>query len=76
MGGACGTEGRQVRCIQGFWWGDLRERDNLEDRRRSRDNIKMDLQDVGWRNMDWTDLAKGRDRWPALLDAVMNLWVL
>ena len=31
-------------------------------RRRCRDNIKMDLQDVGRRNMDWTDLAKGRDR--------------
>jgi len=44
-------------------------------RRRWRDNIKMDLQHVGWRNTDWTDLAKGRDRWLALLDAVMNLWV-
>jgi hypothetical protein len=42
---------------------------------RWRENIKMDLQDVGWRNMDWTDLAKGRDRWPTLLVAVMNLWV-
>jgi hypothetical protein len=44
-------------------------------RRRWRDNIKMDLQDVGWGNMDWTDMAKGRDRWPTLLDAIMNLQV-
>jgi hypothetical protein len=44
-------------------------------RRRWRDKIKIDLQDAGWRNMDWADLAKGRDRWPVLLDAVMNLWV-
>jgi hypothetical protein len=31
MGGACGTYGRQERCIQGFGEGDLRERDHLED---------------------------------------------
>jgi hypothetical protein len=35
----------------------------------------MDLQVVQWVNMDWTDMAKGRDRWPALLNAVMNLQV-
>ena len=33
----------------GFWWGNLRERDHSEDtRRRWEDNIKMDIQDVGW----------------------------
>jgi hypothetical protein len=31
-----------------FWWGDLREGDNLGD--ADVDNIKMDLQDVGWGN--------------------------
>jgi hypothetical protein len=41
----------------GFWWGSLRERDHLEDRRRSEDNIKMDRQEVGWGNTDWIDLA-------------------
>jgi hypothetical protein len=30
-----------------FWWGDLRERHQLEDRHRWEDNIKMDLQKVG-----------------------------
>jgi hypothetical protein len=36
----------------GFWWGDLRERDHLEDPRV--DNIKMDLQEVGWEHgLDW-----------------------
>jgi hypothetical protein len=34
----------------GFLWGNLRERDHFEDRRRWEDNIKMDLQDVGWRH--------------------------
>ena len=44
-------------------------------RHRCEDNIKMDLQDVGWRGMDWIDLAQDRDRWWALVNVVMNLWV-
>jgi hypothetical protein len=31
-----------------FWWENLRERDYLEDRRRWEDNIKMNIQEVGW----------------------------
>jgi hypothetical protein len=27
------------------------------------DNIKMDLQEVGWGGMDWTDVAQDRERW-------------
>jgi hypothetical protein len=35
-------------------------------------NIKMDLQEVEWEDMEWIYLAQGRDRWQALLNAVMN----
>ena len=31
MGGACSTYGGEERCITGFWWGNLREIDHLED---------------------------------------------
>jgi hypothetical protein len=44
-------------------------------RRRWEDNIKMDLREVGWGGMDWMNLAQDRDRWRALVNAVMNLRV-
>jgi hypothetical protein len=42
---------------------------------RWEDNIKMDLQEVGWGGIEWIDLAQDRDRWRALVYTVMNLWV-
>ena len=44
-------------------------------RRRWEDNIKVDLQEVGCGGMDWIKLAQDRDRWRALVNAVMNLQV-
>jgi hypothetical protein len=46
-------------------------------RQRSRwvDNIRMDLGEVGWGDVDWIGLAKDRDRWRALVDSVLNLRV-
>ena len=43
-------------------------------RLRWENNIKMDHQEVGcWGGMDWIELAHYRDRWRALVNAVMNL---
>jgi len=44
-------------------------------RRRWVDNIRMDLQDVGYGYMDWIGLAQERDSWRTLVSAVMNLRV-
>jgi hypothetical protein len=39
------------------------------------DNIRMDLGEVRWGDVDWIGLAKDRDRWRDLVKAVMNLRV-
>jgi len=44
-------------------------------RRRWKDNIKIDLQEMGCAGMDWIELAQDRDRWRALVNAVMNFGV-
>jgi hypothetical protein len=37
------------------------------------DNIRMDLGEVGWGEVDWIGLAQDRDKWRALVNAVMNI---
>ena len=44
-------------------------------RHRWENNIKMNLKEVGWGGMDWIKLTQVRDRWRALVNVVMNLWV-
>jgi hypothetical protein len=39
------------------------------------DNIRMDLVEVGWGDVDWIGLAQVRGKWRALVNAVMNLLV-
>jgi len=64
------------RCIQGCGGGNLRGKRRFgRPRPRWEDNIKMDLQEVGCADLDWIDLAQDRDRWRALVNAVMNLRV-
>jgi hypothetical protein len=45
-------------------------------RRRWEDGIRMDLREIGWGSVGWTQVAQGRDRWRALVNTVMNLRVL
>jgi hypothetical protein len=44
-------------------------------RRRWVNNIRMDLGEVGWGNMDWIGLAQDRNRWRALVNSVLNFHV-
>ena len=48
----------------GFWWGDLRERNHLDDICiDGRIILKMDLEEVEWGGIDWIALAQDRDSW-------------
>jgi hypothetical protein len=42
-------------------------------RHRWVDNIKMDVGEVGWGDVDWIGLAQDRNRWRALMNSVLNL---
>jgi hypothetical protein len=42
-------------------------------RHRCDDNITMDFQEVGWRDMDWIDMAQNRDGWRAVVNTGMEI---
>jgi hypothetical protein len=68
--------GRQERLYKVLVWRTKGKRSLGRPRRRRGVNIKMDHQEMVWGGMDWIDLAQSRDRWPALVNAVMDFRVL
>jgi hypothetical protein len=55
--------------------GNLKGRDNMKD--LSIDGrIRMNLREVCWEVVDWTHLVQGKEQWQALVNMVMNVWVL
>jgi hypothetical protein len=75
MGGACSEYG-EGKCVYRVLVGKPEGKIPLgRPRRRWEDNIKMDLQEMGFEVMDWIELALDTDRWRALVNAVMKLRV-
>jgi len=75
MGGACSSYG-EWRGVYRVLVGKPEGRRPLgRPRRRWEVNIRMDLREVGCGCVDWMVLAQDRDRWRALVSAVMNLRV-
>jgi len=72
MSGACSTYGER-RGVNGVLAGIPKEKRPVgRPRLRWEDNIKMDLQEGGYGDMDWIELSQDSDRWRTLVNAVMN----
>jgi hypothetical protein len=76
MGGSCRTNGGEEESLY-IIGGKARgkERPLARPRHRWVDNIRMDLGEVGWGDMNWIGLIKDRNRLRALVDSVLNLRV-
>ena len=72
MGGARSTYGGRGEVHTGFWWGNLRESDNLGDTGIGGRIILKWMFRKSAGSRDWIDLAQSRDRWRGLVNAVMN----
>jgi hypothetical protein len=75
MRGACSTNGEKrnvYRLLAGKPEG---KRPLGRSRRRWVDNIRMDLGEVGWGDVNWIGLTQDRSRWRALVNSVLNLRV-
>jgi hypothetical protein len=68
-----GEERKMYRVLVGKLEG---KRPLTRPRYRWQDGIRMDLREFGWEGAEWIHLAENKDQWPALVNAVMNLWVL
>ena len=75
MGRACSTYGESRGLYRVLVGKSDRKKPLGRPRRKWKDNIKMILQEVGFGCMDWSDVAQDRDRWLALVNAVVNLRV-
>ena len=73
--GICGTYGGTGEVYAGFWWGGAPDGKRPLGRPKCRweNNIKIYLQEVGWVGIDWIYPSQDRDRWRAVVNAVMNL---
>jgi hypothetical protein len=69
---------RRRKCT-GFWWDNQKERDHLKDQGvdgRMGSEWILQFRETGWGGVEWIRLAQDRDRWRAVVNAVMNLRVL
>jgi hypothetical protein len=75
MGGSCSTNGGEEEAYS-LLVGKPEGKGPLGRPRRSWvDNIRMDLGEVGWGDVDWIGLAHDRNRWRAVVNSVLNLRV-
>jgi hypothetical protein len=75
MGGSCSTNGEKTNAYRLLVGKPEGRRPLGRPRRRWVDNIRVDLGEVVWGDVDWIDLAKDRNSWRALVNSVLNFRV-
>jgi hypothetical protein len=75
MGGAFSTNGEKRNAYRLLVGKPERKKTLGRTRRRWLDNIRIDLVEMGWGDVDWIGLAQDRNRWRALVNSVLNLRV-
>jgi hypothetical protein len=74
VGGACSANGEKT--AYNFLVGKPEGKSPLRrPRLRWVDNIKMALLEIAWDGTDWIGVAQESDKWGALVDVVLNLWI-
>jgi hypothetical protein len=75
MGGPCSTNGEKMNAYRLLVGKPEGKRPLGRPRRRRVDNIRMDLGEVRWGDVDWIGLAQDRNRWRTLVHSVLKLRV-
>jgi hypothetical protein len=71
MGGSCSTNEREEDAYRLLVGKPQGKRDHYEDQ----DNIRMDLGDVAWCDVDWIGLVQDKNRWRDIVNSLLNLRV-
>jgi hypothetical protein len=75
MDGSCSTNGEKRNAYRLLVGKPEGKRPLRRPRSRWVDNIRMYLREGGWGDVDWSGLAKDRNRWRAVVNSVLNLRV-
>jgi hypothetical protein len=71
MGGSCSTKGGRASLCSGKYRG----KETTRQAKRYVDNNKIALAEIRCGGVDWIGLTLDRDKWRAVVNSVMNLWV-
>jgi hypothetical protein len=58
-----------------FWSEKLKGRNHSDDLGMNKENIIMDLREIGWEGVDWIRLDQDRNQWQPLVNMIVNLQV-
>jgi hypothetical protein len=72
MGVICDSHSRYEKCMENIGWKIYGKRPLGRLRRRWEDNIRIDVREIGWGDVDWIHVAEDRDQWRAVVNTVFG----